>query len=347
MEETSTRKKTYSYFIGIDVSKNELDYAVMRGKELLFHEERMNEPEDIADFVAKLKAIPGFRLPKALFCMEHTGFYNNHLLHTLKKVKANVTQQNALRIKASLGIIRGKDDKADAIRIAQFAQKNSDELKLWEPRRKVVLELTSVFALRSRLLRTLQAMKTAIKEQDAFIKREMHQQSSALCRRSISAVEEDLKTIESVIDKLVLHDPGLKRQLHLILTVPGVGRITGLQLIISTNEFRDINDPKKFACYAGIAPFKNESGKTAKKTRISPFANKKMKSLLHMCAINSIQWNEELRAYFIRKTEVEGKPKRSVVNALRNKLVLRIFACIKHDREFRKEYIGVNEITAS
>jgi len=35
----------FTYFIGCDVSKNELDFAVMRGKEFLFHKEIANEPK--------------------------------------------------------------------------------------------------------------------------------------------------------------------------------------------------------------------------------------------------------------------------------------------------------------
>ena len=45
----------------------------------------------------------------------------------------------------------------------------------------------------------------------------------------------------------------------------------------------------------------------------------------------------DLQEYYIRKV-AEGKNKMSVLNAVRNKLVLRIFACINQDREYEKNY---------
>ena len=73
MAESEIKPKKYTYFIGIDVSRNELDYAVMHGKTLLFHSERKNEPKDIIDFVDELKKLPAFKMAKAVFCMEQTG----------------------------------------------------------------------------------------------------------------------------------------------------------------------------------------------------------------------------------------------------------------------------------
>jgi transposase len=85
---------------------NELDYAVMQGKNLLFHREAKNEPQDILAFVDELKLLPKFTISKSVFCMEQTDFYCNHLLDTLKRIKANVVVENALQIKNSLGLLR-------------------------------------------------------------------------------------------------------------------------------------------------------------------------------------------------------------------------------------------------
>ena len=62
-------------------------------------------------------------------------------------------------------------------------------------------------------------------------------------------------------------------------------------------------------------------------------ANKNLKALLHLCAMSSIKYVEELKNYFNRKVE-EGKHKMSIINAIRNKLVLRVFAVIKNDKPF-------------
>ena len=125
----------FTYFIGCDVSKNELDFAVMQGKQFLFHKEIANNPKAIQAFVSELKKLSNFDLATAVFCMEHTGIYNTHLLVYLHKKKANSCLEPATQIKNSLGNIRGKNDKVDAIRIAEYAYKNREELRLWQPKR--------------------------------------------------------------------------------------------------------------------------------------------------------------------------------------------------------------------
>ena len=67
--------KKYTYFIGTDVSKNELDYAVNSDEKLLFHREALNQTDDILAFATELKTLAKFAISKAVFCMEHTGIY--------------------------------------------------------------------------------------------------------------------------------------------------------------------------------------------------------------------------------------------------------------------------------
>jgi transposase len=72
-------------------------------------------------------------------------------------------------------------------------------------------------------------------------------------------------------------------------------------------------------------PFPNQSGVSIKRDRVSKLANQKLKKLLHMAAMSCIRAHGELKEYFIRKVK-EGKNKMLVINAIRNKLVHRMFA---------------------
>lgn len=334
------KNKKYTYFIGIDISKNELDYAIIDDKKLLFHKECKNEPGAILAFVKELKSLPRFTIAKAIFCMEDAGVYGNHLFNSLGKLKANIVVENAYHLKHSFGMTRGKDDKIDSIRIAQYAQKNRDELKVWVRRRPILQQLVNLFVIRNRLLELSSVLINPLKEQNAFVKKELQLQSVQLCKRSADAVKSDLTDINSTIDKLIDSDENLKKLKTLITSVPNVGPITAMCIIICTGEFKEIKDPKKFACYAGIAPFKNESGKMMRKSKTSHIANKKMKALLHSCAITALRWDKELKAYYERKTLKEGKAKMAVINAIRNKLVLRIFACVNQERCFSRNYVN-------
>ncbi|MEN0054236.1 MAG: IS110 family transposase [Mucilaginibacter sp.] len=334
------KNKKFTYFIGIDISRNELDFAVMQGNSFLFHKEINNLADEIQTVIAELKQLPKFSVSKAIFGMEQTGYYSSYLIKCLKRIKANIVIENPLHIKMSLGNIRGKYDKIDAIRIAQYIYKNRDCVKFYVPRRTIIEKLAHLTSLRNRMVNVCKALETPIQEQTLFVHKGIDKQTSALCKESIAAIKEDILKINTSIMEIINNDDSIKRLFEIITSVPSVGPVTAIQIIISTNEFKDISDPKKFACYAGVAPFKRESGISITKPKISAVANKKVKALLHVCALGATRFLPEIKEYYKRKTEIDGKPKMAVLNAVRNKLIRRIFTCVNQDRCFLKDYIS-------
>lgn len=327
----------FDFFIGIDVSKDELDFSVQQGKCFLFHQEIKNEPGSIKAFIKELKKLKGFEMSKAVFCMEHTGIYNNHALSCLYEKKGSICLEAASQIKNSMGNIRGKNDKVDSVRIAEYAYKNRENLRLWEPKREVLIQLKNYSAIRSRLLTTQKILKTPLKELAGFSKKKVAKQNEVLCNPTLKALKSDLAKVDQAIATLISEDPELKRLFDLVSSVCGIGKVTTVQMLITTNEFKDIDQAKQYACYAGVAPFSDESGKFKKKPRVSHMANKKVKTLLHMAAIVAIQYNPELKSFYERKVN-EGKNKMSVINAIRNKLLQRVFACVSQNRKYEKNY---------
>jgi len=151
-------------------------------------------------------------------------------------------------------------------------------------------------------------------------------------------LENDIEAIEKRIQEFIKEDDQLQQQYRIITSVPGIGKITALNVIVSTGEFSRINDPKKFACFTGVAPFEHTSGTSVRgRTRVSKMANMTLKRLLHLAAMSAIQYCDELKAFYKRKVEA-GKNKMSVINAVRNKLISRIFSCIKKNRLYQKDY---------
>ena len=327
----------YNFFIGIDVSKKTLDFAVIKGKEILFSYTGENDEPGIKKFWAQLKSQQGFCINEAIFCMEHTGIYNQHLLSFLYAKKAPVCLEAAIHIKLSSGLQRGKNDQIDAVRIAQYACKNSTELKLWQPKRMVIQQLKHLSALRGRLINARKQLTVAINETISFDKAAANE-SKKLCKASLKSLDEDIKRVDLKVDQIIVSDEELKRLFSIVTSVDGIGKVTATEMIITTNEFKDITDPAKFACYAGVAPFEYSSGSSLKgKSRVSHKANKNMKSLLHMAALVAINYNADLKAYYQRKVE-QKKNKMLVINAVRNKLIWRIFACVKNNRLYQKNY---------
>lgn len=130
------------------------------------------------------------------------------------------------------------------------------------------------------------------------------------------ALKEEQKAVEKQINQLIQADPCLKELFDLMVSVPGIGPVIATELLVATNEMQTINDPKKLACHAGIAPFEYRSGSSIRgKTRVSHQARKRLKSLIHMGTMSAIQVKGALQDYYLRKLS-EGKHTMLVLNAV-------------------------------
>lgn len=156
---------------------------------------------------------------------------------------------------------------------------------------------------------------------------------------SPKGIEISLENVEKAIMAIINADAELKRLFGLVTSVVGIGKVTAVQIIITTNEFKDIDNARSYACYAGLVPYLEESGIFKGKGRVSHMANKKVKTLFHMAALVAIQHNQELKQYYQRKVNTEKKNKMSVLNAVRNKLVHRIFSCVNQNRKYENNYL--------
>jgi transposase len=240
--------------------------------------------------------------------------------------------ESALRIKHSVGLQRGKNDKVDAERIAFYAYRNQDSVKLWQATRPVIKELKTLTALRTRLINAKKQLKSSLQESEEFLGKALQKKMQRCCQHSLKALENDLTQVNKQLDELIRSDEELNRLFNLVTSVEGVGAVTAREVIVTTNEFKDFTEAKKYACYAGVVPFQHRSGTSIRgKDRVSHLANKRVKTLLHMSALSAINHCEELRDYYQRKV-AQGKNKMSVINAVRNKLILRIFAVVKNNR---------------
>ena len=83
--------ESFIFFIGIDISKATLDWAVIVSNKLLFHHQSTNDKAGIEGFIKQLKVYcPHANFENSLYCMEHMGIYNNHLLNFLHSKQTNI-----------------------------------------------------------------------------------------------------------------------------------------------------------------------------------------------------------------------------------------------------------------
>lgn len=317
-------------FIGIDISSLTLDICLKIDGNLQY----LTIPNNVKAIRSFMKK---YDFQGNVIAMENTGRYNWQLYEVLAHSNVNVYVIPPIHLKKSLGLSRGKSDKIDSLRICNYIEKNYAESVLWKPssiaisRLKVLLtERQSRIKMKSQLLRQQYDYKLmkAIALDKELLK---------LNKKLIETIDGQILNIESAIGKIITEDSELKKQNELIRSVPGVGKILSWIVLAKTEGFTTISDPRKMACYCGVAPFEHQSGTSIRgRSRVSVFADKGIKSIFHMAAMSSIRNNNELKKYYQRKVE-EGKNKMLVLNAVRNKIIHRIFAVIKNGNIYQND----------
>lgn len=275
--------------------------------------------------------------------MEHTGVYINWLLIALSDFNCSVWVENPLQIKRSGGSNRGKNDKVDSKRIATYAFRFQDKVNLYCPPSE---QLEALKTLRKTLVSHKQELETYVNEQSQFSKTSTQKLLEENSKSTLEHLTERIKELEEKMNQIIKDDPQLKELYRLTTSVTGVGKVTAIQLLIATEGFTKFDTAKQLACYCGVVPFENSSGKFKGKARVSKMANKALKTALHMCALSALRVEGELRAYYLRKV-AEGKNKMSVINALRNKIIQRIFACVKNNILYDRNGINFNKFSKS
>lgn len=328
------------FFVGTDVSKEWLDMSIVSGGTVLHHAQIANKPAAIKRWLRGTQKEFGYCIEATLFSMEFTGLYNHHLLEVLHGLHAAVWLIPGLQISegSTNGLKRGKSDKQDAVRIAVYAIKNLEQVRLWKKPRKVLTRLQTLLMVREKLQKTKHQYETTLKEHKSFSSTEEYQVVKACSEAMLKITMKETARVEKEIKELIQSDEKLKELNVYITSVDGVGMVTAANVLVTTNEFLNISEAKQYACYAGVVPFKDESGKMKKRQKVSHKANKKMKKLFHLLAMGVIRMKGEMKQYYERKL-AEGKNKMSVLNAIRNKIILRIFSCVKNKKLYEKKYL--------
>jgi len=328
----------YTYFIGVDVSKRQLDIACLLEDGSVNFYSCKNEEAFIATTFKKVVKELHLQMHHVLICAEHTGHYSNILTRCMVKQGYQFWLESPYQISRSQGIQRGKNDKMDAQRIALYAKRFSDRASLVKPGNNCIESLSYLASERDLLMTDLAKYKSQITDHKMFIDKPLFKAREKRLKKLIGLLHKQIKEIEQEMDRLVLEDETLKKQLTLLLSVDGVGKQVAFNMLIATKAFTKFSTARKFACHVGVAPFQYTSGTSIRSARrVSRQANKKLKSLIHMAALSIIQRKGELQDYYKRKV-AEGKNKMSVINAIRAKLISRMFAVISSDREYEKNY---------
>ena len=157
------------YFIGIDVSKKKLDIGVMSKSKVLKEEQVSNHPQSIVSVIEGLKEELSMSHDSFIICAEHTGQYTYPLMCACKSVGCRLWLENASQIKYCSGVTRGKNDKVDARRIAEYAMRFLDKAKPYSRPTEELMRLKQLEAERSLYLTDLAKYKAQLSDQEGFM----------------------------------------------------------------------------------------------------------------------------------------------------------------------------------
>lgn len=333
--------KVFKNFVGVDISKTWFDAALIRSAEpsKIIHQQFLQTQDGYKKMQQWLHDHDVALDDDTLFCMEYTGIYNTGLVTYLVAQHAQLWVEMPLRIKRAGGLERGSDDRSAAFKIAWYALRYHDQAKLWKPADSSIEKIKHLITQRERIITSIKHLTVPAEElkecgclQDAKMMDKLQQPA-------IKALKKTKLGIEALITKTIKQDEELNNKIQLIQSVSGIGTVTATALLVYTKGFTAFKNAKELACYCGVVPFNKTSGSSVKyKPSVSPFANMKLKKLLHLCAMSAIQNNKEMKQYFEKKVK-EGKNKMSVINAVRNKLIHRVFAVVRDGRMFEENYV--------
>ena len=152
--------------LGVDISKKVIDTHLH--KENLFQQFENNKKgfKQMVKWLEKSSKVPTENL---LFAMEHTGIYCHSISLFLFEENFNYVILPGLEIKQSMGMTRGKNDKADAKRIALYSYEKRDRLKSNIPSSESIVKLKRLFSLRERMVKQRAGYKMSLKEQSEIL----------------------------------------------------------------------------------------------------------------------------------------------------------------------------------
>lgn len=314
---------------GIDLSMEKFDVSYIDPKGREKKREVKNKLKDIAEFLIKVPE-------GALFCAEHTGSYGDLLIFLCNQMEIKIAMVPGYTIKHSLGMVKGKSDPIDASRIREYGERFYDKLTFKEYDPEEIIELKALHTLRRQMVKARKLLRTGNHSrqkqpvQSISVQRHVNQ--------SLIHLDSEIENIEKEMLNVILSNEALCENYKLATSIKAVGPVITTELIIKTGNFKNIDTARKAASYAGVCPFPNESGKIVGKGKTSPFADKHLKSLLHMGAKSAVNHNKEYRLYY-KKKQLEGKEHYLIMNNISNKLLRTIYSVIKNKTPYSQDYI--------
>lgn len=302
--------ETTPLFIGIDVSKATLDidaYPQSHQKQL------SNDDTGRKQLLKMLTALQ----PK-LIVMEATGGLESPAATALALAGLNVAVINPRQARdfaKALGVL-AKTDQVDAKMLARFAEAIRPQVRALKSN-----ELTALDSLLTRR-RQLVEMITAEGNRQAHAQGRVAKQIAQhliWLRKRLTEADDDL-------DDAIKQSPLWNDKAELIISVPGVGKVTATSLVATLPELGQLTR-REMSALVGVCPFNRDSGGHRGRRAIWG-GRAQIRAVLYMATLVATRYNTVIKAFY-QKLLAVGKAKKVALVACMRKLLTILNAMVK------------------
>jgi len=296
------KDNTLARFIGIDVSKQWLDVATLPERETRRFSNDGAGQEQLGAWLVQLAP--------ELIVMEATGGSETRVATVLAAeglALAVVNPRHVRDFARAFGIL-AKTDRIDASVLAAFAEKVHPPVRpLPDEDRRELIDLVD----RRRQLVTMRAEeKTRLSQATASARQDI--------KEHIEWLDERLRRLDIDLTAKLRSSSLWKAKEEILISVPGVGRVTVFTLLARLPELGALNR-RAIAALTGVAPFARDSGQHRGRRMIWG-GRADVRSVLYMAAVSAARINPVIKSFYLRLKQA-GKPAKVALTACMRKLL--------------------------
>ena len=303
-------------YVGIDVSKDRLDIAILGEKQAWQVD---NTPNGIASLVQQMAE----RRPE-LIVVEATGGYQRSVVDALFQAGLFVAVVNPARVRQfarACGLL-AKTDKLDAFVLAEFGRKVQP--KRYEGKSEAEKQLSALLVRRKQVEEMLKAEQNRLRTISPSLRGSVE--------RIIAILKEEKKRLDEQIRELMNEHKAWQEQTEILGSAPGVGMVTTATLLADLPELGKM-DRKKIAALVGVAPMNYDSGKK-RGYRKTKGGRTDVRSVLYMSTLVATRYNPLIQTHYQQLLK-RGKLKKVALTACMRKFLTILNAMLRDQQPFR------------
>ena len=305
-----------SSYVGIDVSKDRLDVAVLGERQ---EQQVDNTDQGIAQLVEWM-----LELQPELIVVEATGGYQRAVAEALFHAGLCVAVVNPARVRqfARADGLLAKTDRLDAFVLAKFGKKMQP--RQYEGKSEAERQLSALLVRRKQVEEMLKAEQNRLRTIAPAVRGSVE--------RIVAILKEEKKRLDQQIRELMNEQKAWQEQKEILSSAPGVGPVTTATLLAELPELGKM-DRKKIAALVGVAPMNYDSGRK-RGYRKTKGGRGDVRSVLYMSTLVATRYNPLIQTQYQHLLK-RGKEKKVALTACMRKFLTILNAMVRDQQPFR------------